>query len=113
MPHVPQFRKLYAVASAVALVLIGTLTYVKPASAAEWQPYNTKLVNAADWMIANGGGVDAYSNGTIGYTSNDYSTPAVGMKWQCVELAQRLYQAKGWSSGTWGVDAVNIWGLTQ
>ncbi|HSX03045.1 MAG TPA: FG-GAP-like repeat-containing protein [Candidatus Saccharimonadia bacterium] len=90
-----------------------------PASADEWQPYGTLMVPAGGWMSANGGGVDAYSNGTVGTVSNDYSAPAVGMKWQCVELPQRLYKAKGWnpswvgSNGLWGISSASqIYGLT-
>ncbi len=78
----------------------------------EWQPYGTKVLAGSSWL--GGNGVDAYSNGDINTVSGDYSSPAVGMKWQCVELAQRLYKAKGWdpNAGTlWGVDAVGIYGL--
>ncbi|HEU5122321.1 MAG TPA: FG-GAP-like repeat-containing protein [Candidatus Saccharimonadales bacterium] len=61
------------------------------------QPYGTKIIAASDWL--GGSGVDVYANGSPYYVSNDYSAPAVGMKWQCVELPQRLYKAKGWHSG--------------
>jgi hypothetical protein len=63
----------------------------------------TVQVNAGDWMTANGGGVTVYSNGDSNTVSNDYSAPAVGMKWQCLELTQRSYQAKGWHSGYWNL----------
>jgi hypothetical protein len=79
------------------LVSAGT----QPAFAGDEPAFGTVEVAAADWMTANGGAVAAYSNGDSGYTSYDYSSPAVGMKWQCVELTQRLYQAKGWHSGSW------------
>src|SRR6266571_4922769 len=82
----------------IASLLVGGLG-AKPAFAdAESGVYGTVQINAGDWMTANGGGVTVYSNGDSGYVSGDYSAPAVGMKWQCVELAQRLYQAKGWDS---------------
>src|SRR5205809_981948 len=108
-------RVLSAVAASAAVVF-GVLAVATPAFADEWQPYSTMLVGGSSWMVANGGGVDAYSNGAFNYVSNDYTAPAVGMRWQCVELAQRLYQAKGWDpsglGALWGVDAVNIYGLT-
>ena len=61
------------------------------------QPYNTKILNGSSWL--NGNGVDVYSNGSTGNVTYDYSAPAVGMKWQCVEVCQRFYKARGWYSG--------------
>jgi hypothetical protein len=76
----------------------------QPALATGDEPaFGTTEVAAGNWMTANGGGVDVYSNGSTSNVTNDYSSPAVGMKWQCVELTQRLYQAKGWHSGYWNL----------
>ncbi|GAA3754538.1 CHAP domain-containing protein [Salinactinospora qingdaonensis] len=82
----------------VATLLLSIVGLATPAYAAQ-QPYGTTIVSAGEWLSAVGGGVDVYSNGSAGYVSGDYSAPAVGMKWQCVELPQRLYQAKGWHGG--------------
>ncbi len=77
------------------------------------------LVSAGSWL--DGLGVTVYSNGS----SRFFCDPArhagcrsrmeahridVGVKWQCVELAQRLYTERGWHSGTFGVAyAFQIW----
>lgn len=63
--------------------------------------YGTKIINGSDWL--GGQGVDVYSNGSVSTDFEDYSPPAVGMKWQCVELPQRLYQARGWHNGKFPV----------
>jgi len=93
-----------AVLVLIASLFLGTVG-AQPASATcytcESGAFGAVQLNASDWLTANGGGVTAYSNGDIGTVSNDYSAPAVGMKWQCVELTQRLYQAKGWHNGFW------------
>src|SRR5262249_51596120 len=71
--------------------------------------FGALVVHGGDWL--GGAGVDIYSNGSTSYVSNSYSAPAVGMKWQCVELAQRLYKARGWFGGIFnGVSAAaDIW----
>lgn len=87
----------------LTLVITGLVTIGGPRAYAdsEYGAFGTVQLNAGDWMAANGGGVTVYSNGDTSYVSGDYSAPAVGMKWQCVELTQRLYQAKGRHSGFW------------
>ncbi|HEY1739388.1 MAG TPA: CHAP domain-containing protein, partial [Acidimicrobiia bacterium] len=44
-------------------------------------------------------------NDNICEVSNEYDSTAsgvtIGMKWQCVELVNRLYLAKGWTHSTW------------
>jgi hypothetical protein len=60
------------------------------------EAFGTKLLSASTWL--GGQGVDVYSNGN-NLVSQDYSPPAIGMKWQCVELAQRLYNKLGWHIG--------------
>jgi CHAP domain len=92
--------------TALALVLVlltaGLISVsAEPAFAGDEPAFGTLEVGASNWMTGNGGGVDVYSNGDSGFTGTDYSSPAVGLKWQCVELTQRLYQAKGWHSGYW------------
>jgi hypothetical protein len=107
-------RTLYAVAvfATVAFSVVATTT---PAYADEWHPFGTVLISGSAWLLPAGGGVDVYSNGTIKTVSKNYEAPAVGMKWQCVELAQRLYATHGWDpagvGSLWGVNAVNIYGL--
>lgn len=55
------------------------------------------LVTGASWL--QGQGVDVMDNfcGGCGQGQNStYGGVYVGIKWECVELAQRLYYAKGW-----------------
>lgn len=47
--------------------------------------------------------MDVFENGSPQYYSGDLSAPAVGVKWQCVELPQRLYQSLGWHTGMFPV----------
>lgn len=100
--------RLGAFMAALLLSLATLLLVATPAQAQ--QAYGTKILNAGDWL--NGAGVDVYANGSSSYVSNDYAAPAVGMRWQCVELPQRLYKAKNWYSGMFpGVGvAADIWG---
>ena len=95
--------RIIALIAVAVLSLAGLTGIAAPAQAAQ-QDFGTKIISASDWL--GGNGVDVFSNGSPTTVSNDYSTPAVGMKWQCVELAQRLYKARGWYGGLFpGVDA--------
>jgi hypothetical protein len=47
------------------------------------------LLRAFGNVVGTLNGITAYSNGTTGTVSNQYST--VGMKWQCVEYANRYF----------------------
>ena len=84
-------RALVGIPLAVLLTLAATGVLVPPAASA------SVVVNGSDWF--GGGGVP------VCYSSSS-SCPGVtpvggvsGAPWQCVELAQRFYQAKGWYSG--------------
>ncbi|MDQ3815952.1 MAG: CHAP domain-containing protein, partial [Armatimonadota bacterium] len=80
---------------AFAVTSIASLTM--PQIAAAERPI---LVSGNQWL--NGQGVDAYDNGTNidnVWGRNYVNGIDVGLKWQCVELAQRLYTIKGWHSG--------------
>ncbi len=63
--------------------------------------YGKRIIPAGQWL--GGKGVDVFANGTPFYYSGDLSAPAVGVKWQCVELPQRLYQSLGWHTGMFPV----------
>lgn len=87
--------------------------------------FGQRLVSAGDWV--DGTGVDVFSNGRPGYVCTDAPPSGwrpedckssvtvdgksryVGIKWQCVELAQRLWVTRGWWSGSFGVNAYMIW----
>ena len=64
------------------------------------------LVSGGSWL--GGSGVDAKSNypymgdgnNSCGGWSTSNPTVQMGLGWQCVELAQRLYNVRGWYSGT-------------
>lgn len=65
------------------------------------------LLPGSSWL--NGQGVDVKSNGDFTGSGNDWGTSSCqkpagnwvgcGYRWQCVELAQRLYISRGWYSG--------------
>lgn len=104
-----------AVLSALIASLFTLVASAPSAFAGNEPPFGTLQVAGSSWLqgagVVDRNGVNSYSNGDTSYVSRDYSTPAVGMRWQCIELAQRLYQDKGWSSGRWGVNAYGIYGL--
>jgi hypothetical protein len=98
----------------VALALGGTVVAATPALAND--AFGTLELSGSGWL--GGQGVDVYSNGAYSNVSNTYDyisvngqSVNVGMEWQCVELAQRLYTVKGWHSGLFpGVNAAaDIW----
>ena len=75
---------------------------------------------ATPWL--QGDGVDVHSNGADEGTATDCVTgagaevynlsvnpPQYGDAWQCEELAQRLYNTRGWYSGTFGAYAALIY----
>lgn len=87
----------------MTLALIGVMSAAQPAHASP--AFGTLLVRGQDWL--GGRGVDVYSNGDYRYCCgpNNYVNGIyVGIKWQCVELAQRLYTARGWYKGSFGVN---------
>jgi hypothetical protein len=80
--------------------------------------FGTPLVRAGSWL--GGRGVTVYSNGSSrlvcaparGSCENRIGPRGVdtGLKWQCVELAQRLYIRRGWFPMRFGVRfAYQIW----
>jgi hypothetical protein len=108
---------------------MGAIAVPHPATAGpvDAPRFNTQVVPAGSWL--NGRGVAIYSNGSDphyfcrdkpppGWTKADCESTLppgvdVGVKWQCVELVQRLYYTLGWDpAGTpsnWGVNAKDIW----
>lgn len=73
-------------------------------------PWGTQEVAGSGWL--NGSGVPIYSNGpsapggpspdTYNYINNaNGASTQTGIEWQCVELVNRLYIAKGWITSTW------------
>ena len=80
------------------LVVLGLM--VAPAPAQAGPAFGTTLLNGGDWL--GGRGVSVYSNGTSEFCCGGGSTVGstyVGIKWQCVELAQRLHTVRGWHAG--------------
>jgi hypothetical protein len=85
--------RLRALLVTVSFVLAGILGMAAPASASA-----PVLLSGSAWL--NGDGVNVCSSSTD--TSCGDQTHVGGISsnwWQCVELAQRLYQARGWHSG--------------
>ena len=79
-------------------------------------------IAGSNWM--GGQGVNAYWNGAVSFFNQNltYSDPNntpygqsinTGVKWQCVELPQRLYTERGWHKGVFpGVAvAADIWNV--
>lgn len=73
-------------------------------------PWGTQEVSASGWI--GGSGVPIYSNGplapdgpspdTYNYINNiNGDSTQTGIEWQCVELVNRLYITKGWTTSTW------------
>lgn len=81
--------------------------------------WGTEEVSATGWL--SGEGVPIYSNGPLGPAGpvpnqdnyinniNNVST-RTGIKWQCVELVNRLYLAKGWTTSTWSGNGGEMFG---
>ena len=70
--------------------------------------WGTLELSGGSWL--GGAGVDVFSNGAQAIYSPDKPNNYVsvggasilsGEKWQCVELVNRLYLARGWISSTW------------
>jgi hypothetical protein len=90
-----------------------------PAVVAQTADFGRQLVPAGSWL--GGHGVTVYSNGSsrlhCGAASGSceswigpHSDIDAGAKWQCVELAQRLYIIRGWYPRKFGVPyAYLIW----
>ena len=79
-------------------------------------PFDKVIIPGTDWL--GGKGVDVMSNGS----AYDYCNPDkdascehfvdgqyTGVKWQCVELVQRLWLHNKWAKASFGVDAAGIW----
>lgn len=78
-------------------VLLGLqLAPATAAEAASTQPCGSTVLVGSAWL--NGRGVDVKSNGV--YTGQGTSC-AGGTRWQCIELVNRLYLARGWISRHW------------
>src|SRR4051812_35817556 len=59
--------------------------------------FGSLLLSGSSWLGSHG--VDVMSNGSIvGWCCG--ASSGYGIKWQCVELPQRLYNQKGWYSRT-------------
>jgi hypothetical protein len=56
------------------------------------KPFGALLLAGSAWL--GGAGVNVYSNGGGGYSG---ISSGYGIKWQCVELVERLIMTKGWS----------------
>src|SRR5439155_13465312 len=62
------------------------------------------------WL--GGNGVNIYYNGANGASvwGNDYVNGVyVGLEWQCVDLAGRLYNTRGWQNGAFYDNACDIY----
>jgi len=96
-----QTRKVPRVVGLLLFVIAFVATLVQSAAASP--SFGTLLVSGSDWL--GGQGVAVYSNGTHSDSGirNNYNGVYVGTKWQCVELAQRLYTARGWHSSAFPV----------
>lgn len=109
------FRKCIRATStpAVVVALLITLSLIAAPSASAQHPagFGNLMISSGSWL--GGQGVDAYSNGTSAYVSDEsYSDPKntsyganinTGMMWQCVELPQRLYTERGWHNSLFPV----------
>lgn len=69
--------------------------------------WGTVQLSGSQWL--GGAGVDVVSNGGSTYDcpGGVCQTNGYGIKWQCVELVNRLVMSKGWSGRIWG----NAWAI--
>ncbi len=90
----------------VVFLVFAVISIILLAVTQRVQAQDTILVDGSQWF--GGQGVPVYKNTyaypgpTSYYPYNDTNGIKVGVKWQCVELPQRLYTAKGWYSGGFG-----------
>ena len=113
----PRSRRAFVATGLVALALCTSPPSV--AASGDASGFGALLVPSRSWL--GGLGVAVYSNGSSRYFCNPAVVVAcrsqfgprhidVGIKWQCVELAQRLYIARGWYPAKFGVAyAYQIW----
>jgi len=89
--------------------------------------WGTQEVAGSGWL--GGAGVPIYSNGTnapTGPSPDTYNhvnningtSTTTGIEWQCVELVNRLYLTKGWTTSTWTGNGTDLYanapaGLTK
>lgn len=83
--------------------------------------WGTLELSGSSWLA--GAGVDVYSNGATagGPSPNTYKyvnnangvSTQTGIKWQCVELINRLYLTRGWTTSTWFGNGGGTNGLYQ
>jgi hypothetical protein len=89
--------RLRAVLLTLGLVLVGVVGVASPASASA-----PVLLSGSAWLDGEGVNVCTNNNGGGSDPSCGGETQignVTGAYWQCVELAQRLYTARGWHSG--------------
>lgn len=83
-----------------AVVVLGlTLSVARPVYA------DTLRLDGSNWL--GGQGVDVYGGGDG--TWNSVNGVQTGLKWQCVELINRLYLSKGWISSRWVGDGNELY----
>jgi hypothetical protein len=90
-----------------ACIAVGSLVGLAPnASAVAPGACGSTLLAGSSWL--GGNGVDVKSNGgdegtgvSCATGSNTVGGVTSGLKWQCVELVDRLYLTRGWISSTW------------
>ena len=80
--------------------------------------WGTLEVSAANWL--GGAGVDVYSNGAtasgpspdrLNYVNvTGVGSVQSGIKWQCVELVNRLYLTRGWIKSRWAGNGNQMYG---
>lgn len=99
----PRLPKLFSarlearwISNTFLLATLGLVVFATPRTGFAQTP----LVNGSQWL--GGQGVNAYDNGndpSVDRGGNYLNNVYVGEKWQCVELAQRLYTTMNWYSG--------------
>ncbi len=109
----PTLKKITTHARLAAIAIVTLAALVIPALATSGMAYasitNTRVDPAGTLELASsswldGAGVDIYSNGNSAaneWGSNYVGSILSGTKWQCVEMVNRLYLTKGWTTGFW------------
>ncbi len=101
----------------LTFTILGLLTFPAAGRDSSRAAFGTRLLNGEDWLY--GQGVAVFSNGRAGSVCDPgtgrcasfLGATYVGIKWQCVELVQRLYTETGWHKGAWDVDAWQMYAV--
>ncbi len=104
MKKILKSKLIFVLLVAMVFGMVATLTLKVPARAADTDcSPNGVALSGSSWL--SGGGVNVCKHpgdDSANYVNNINGVRTLsGYKWECVELANRLYLTKGWTTATW------------